>query len=176
MSRDMEIAVVDAERRFGNGQCLPAGPLRERETRLDEVDLVVYNGGSDSLASYTLQALNINKLGSDSERSLSDFKAGLETSTKLHAIAGIGNPSRYFNQLRSFGFDIVEHAFTDHHHYQQQDFEGWAQDCIIMTEKDVVKCAALELADAWYMQVEAVSSETLDAELAARLLPLLEQK
>ena len=176
MSRDMEIAVVDAERRFGNGLCLPAGPLRERETRLDEVDLVVYNGGSDSLASYTMQSLNFNKLGSDTVRSLSDFKAGLEASTKLHAVAGIGNPPRYFNQLRLLGFDIVEHAFADHHQYQQQDFKGWTQDCIIMTEKDAVKCARLDLADAWYLEVEALFSEELDAQLAKHLLPLLARK
>lgn len=176
MSRDMEIAVVDADRRFGNGLCLPAGPLRERDTRLDEVDLVVYNGGSDTLASYSLQAVNFNKLGTDNERSLSAFKAGLEASKPLHAVAGIGNPSRFFKQLRSLDFDIIEHGYADHHHYQQQDFEGWAQDCIVMTEKDAVKCAELDLADAWYLQVEASFSEVLEAELAARLLPLLEQR
>jgi len=176
MSRDMEIAVVDADRRFGNGLCLPAGPLRERETRLDDVDLVVYNGGSDTLASYSLQAVTLNKLGTDTERSLSDFKAGLEASKPIHAVAGIGNPSRFFKQLRSLDFEIIEHGYADHHHYQQQDFEGWAQDCIVMTEKDAVKCDGLELADAWYLQVEASFSEVLEAELAARLLPLLEQR
>ena len=176
MSRDMEIAVVDADRRFGNGLCLPAGPLRERETRLDEVDLVVYNGGSDTLASYSLQAVKLNKLGTDTERPLSAFKAGLEVSKPIHAVAGIGNPSRFFKQLRSLDFDIIEHDYADHHHYQQQDFEGWAQDCIVMTEKDAVKCAEMDLADAWYLQVEASFSEVLEAELAARLLPLLEQR
>ena len=176
MARDMEIAVVDAGRRFGNGLCLPAGPLRERVSRLDDVDLVVYNGGSDALASYKLQALNFDKLDANTERSLSDFKAGLETSKPLHAVAGIGNPPRFFNQLRSLGFVIVEHAYADHHHYQQQDFEGWAQDCIVMTEKDAVKCDRLDLTDAWYLQVDAVFSETLETELAARLLPLLEQR
>lgn len=176
MSRDMEIAVVDADRRFGNGLCLPAGPLRERETRLDDVDLVIYNGGSDTLASYSLQAVKLNKLGTDSERSLSAFKAGLEASKPIHAVAGIGNPSRFFKQLRSLDFEIIEHGYADHHHYQQQDFEGWAQDCIIMTEKDAVKCTELDLADAWYLQVEASFSDVLEAELAARLLPLLEQR
>jgi tetraacyldisaccharide 4'-kinase len=176
MARDMEIAVVDAGRRFGNGLCLPAGPLRERVKRLDDVDLVVYNGGSDNLASYTLRALNLNKLDSDSERSLADFKATLEPSTRLHAVAGIGNPSRFFDQLRASGLDIDEYAFTDHHQYQTTDFEGWEQDCIIMTEKDAVKCAQLALTDAWYLEVEAAFSKTLETELASRLLPLLEQR
>ena len=176
MARDMEIAVVDAGRRFGNGLCMPAGPLRERVTRLDEVDLVVYNGGSEALASYSLQAVNFNKLGADTVRSMSDFKAGLEETKPLHAVAGIGNPSRFFQQLRSLSFDIIEHGYADHHHYQQRDFEGWARDCIVMTEKDAVKCAELELADAWYLRVEASFSETLEDELAARLIPLLEQR
>ena len=176
MARDMEIAVVDAGRRFGNGLCLPAGPLRERLTRLDEVDLVVYNGGSDTLASYSLQAVNLNKLVDGTECSLTDFNMRLDASKPLHAVAGIGNPSRFFKQLRSMGFDIIEHAFADHHHYQQQDFEGWAQNCIVMTEKDAVKCTELDLADAWYLQVDASFSETLNDELTARLLPLLEQR
>jgi len=176
MSRDMEIAVIDAGRRFGNGLCLPAGPLRERMTRLDDVDLVVYNGGSENLASYTLQALNFIKLDSDTELSLSDFKASLEPSTKLHAVAGIGNPSRFFDQLRASGLDIHEHGFADHHHYQNTDFEGWQQDSIIMTEKDAVKCSGLALKDAWYLPVEAVFSDELEAQLVIQLLPLLTQK
>ena len=174
MSRDMEIAVVDAGRRFGNGLCLPAGPLRERVRRLDDVDLVVYNGGSDNLPSYTLQALKLYKVGGDAVVSLSDFKAALEPSKKLHAVAGIGNPSRFFNQLRSSGLAIIEHDFSDHHHYQKSDFEAWSQDCIVMTEKDAVKCDQLALTDAWYLEVEAAFSKTLETELASRLLPLLE--
>jgi len=176
MVRDMEIAVVDAGRRFGNGRCLPAGPLRERVTRLDDVNLVVYNGGSDNLASYILKALNLIKLGGDTELSLADFKATLAPSSKLHAVAGIGNPSRFFDQLRASGLDIIEHGFSDHHHYQNTDFSGWEQDCIIMTEKDAVKCGQLALTDAWYLEVEAVFSKTLETELASRLLPLLEQR
>jgi len=176
MARDMEIAVVDAGRRFGNGRCLPAGPLRERVTRLDDVDLVVYNGGSDNLASYSLQALNLIKLGGDTELSLADFKATLAPATKLHAVAGIGNPSRFFYQLRASGLDIIEHGFSDHHHYQKTDFSGWEHDCIIMTEKDAVKCDQLALTDAWYLEVEADFSEVLEAQLATQLLPLLTHK
>ena len=175
MHRDMEIAVVDSERRFGNGLCLPAGPLRERESRLSEVDMVVYSGGDHDSVSYSLQILKLCKLGSDEEQPLSDFKTGLQASSRLHAVAGIGNPSRFFDQLRASGLDIDEHAFPDHHHYRVSDFAGWERDRIIMTEKDAVKCGQFALADAWYLVVEAVLSDKLEAKLDEKLLPLLEQ-
>jgi len=174
MRRSVEMVVVDASRRFGNGFCLPAGPLRERVSRLNEVDIVVYNGVPADLTTeeccYTLKIVSLQRLHSDDCRPVSAFAGRL-----VHAVAGIGNPQRFFLQLRDNGLDIIEHAFPDHHDYQQHDFVGWNEDCIIMTEKDAVKCRALTLPDAWVMTVTADLSGTLESRLETVLLPLLEQ-
>ena len=174
MRRDFEIAVIDAVRKFGNGFCLPAGPLRERVSRLKEVDLVVYNGGNMNNSgeySYTLQIICLKQLNGENSRPLSSFANNMS----IHAVAGIGHPARFFNQLVNNDINIIEHAFQDHHKYQQHDFSGWHTDCIIMTEKDAVKCRHLSLPDAWTVIVNAELSETLEAQLDSRLLPLLNQ-
>ncbi len=171
MRRDLEIAVIDSKRRFGNGFCLPAGPLRERVSRLNDVDMVVYNEVNSKVAgecSYTLQIVSLQQLNGHESSSLSSFMH-----KPVHAVAGIGNPARFFEQLRHNGVDIIEHAFPDHHAYQQDDFSGWDKDCIIMTEKDAVKCRHLSLADAWIVTVEANFSELLESQLSSTLLPLL---
>jgi len=172
MRRDVEIAVVDAARKFGNGFCLPAGPLRERVSRLKEVDLVVYNGANidnHNDYSYTLQVVELTSLNGEHSRALSSF----EKNETIHAVAGIGHPGRFFKQLTESGLNIIEHAFTDHHKYQQHDFSDWQSDCIIMTEKDAVKCRHLALPDAWVVIVNAECSFTLAAKLDSILLPLL---
>lgn len=171
MQRDLEIAVIDADRGFGNGFCLPAGPLRERVSRLQQVDIIAYNGISSDISdkcSYSLQIVSLKKLNSDESRTLESF-----TQKPVHAIAGIGNPQRFFRQLRQNGIEIIEHAFPDHHSYRQQDFSDWSEACIIMTEKDAVKCGQLTLTDAWVVRAEAVFSGKLEASLSTSLLPLL---
>ena len=172
MRRDFEIAVIDADRKFGNGFCLPAGPLRERVSRLKEVDLIVYNGGNinnSAESSYKLQITELKQLNGENSRPLSSF----ETNMSIHAVAGIGYPARFFNQLTKSGLNITEHAFKDHHKYQQHDFSGWHTECIIMTEKDAVKCHHLSLPDAWIVIVNAELSEILEEQLDSKLLPLL---
>ena len=174
MRRDFEIAVIDALRKFGNGFCLPAGPLRERVSRLKEVDLVVYNGNNinnSAECSYTLQITELKQLNGNESRALSS----LANNMTIHAVAGIGNPARFFNQLSESGLNIVEHAFQDHHKYQQHDFSDWHTDCIIMTEKDAVKCRHLTLPDTWVASVNAELSTILEAQLDSKLLPLLNQ-
>ena len=171
MRRDFEIAVVDSDRRYGNGFCLPAGPLRERISRLDDVDMVVYNGDVGIEAnecSYQLQMASLRRLDGSENRTLSAF-----TAKSVHAVAGIGYPSRFFKQLKTEGLTIIEHAYSDHHHYRQDDFDGWSKDCIIMTEKDAVKCRHLSLNDAWVLNVRAVFSDELERSLSSDLLPLL---
>jgi tetraacyldisaccharide 4'-kinase len=173
MRRDFEIAVVDSSRRFGNGFCLPAGPLRERISRLNDVDMVVYNGVKSvtpEQCSYELQIVSLNRLNSEKSSLLSSF-----TKKPVHAVAGIGNPARFFEQLSHHGVEVIEHAYPDHHVYQQHDFSGWDKDCIIMTEKDAVKCRHLSLADAWVVKVKAVFSDVLEKQLSADLLPLLKR-
>ncbi len=184
MQRSLEIAVVDSVRRFGNGYCLPAGPLREPVSRLNDVDMVVYNGtaqttaqitgkGSDvtQACSYTLQITAVKHLDTDESQPLSSFADKV-----IHAVAGIGNPVRFFDQLRQSGLTVIEHAFPDHHSYQQADFSGWDKACIIMTEKDAVKCRDITIPDAWAVIVNAEFSELLESKVASCILPLLNKK
>ena len=174
MKRDYEIAVIDSNRKFGNGFCLPAGPLRERKSRLNDVDMLVYND-TDSAASdgcsYALQIVSLNQLNnSDNCSSITSF-----LKKPVHAVAGIGDPARFFKQLQKNGIETIDHAFPDHHVYQQQDFSGWEKECIIMTEKDAVKCRHLVLPDAWVVIVKAVFSDVLETRLSSELLPLLDR-
>jgi tetraacyldisaccharide 4'-kinase len=187
MARDLEVCVVDSVRGHGNGYCLPAGPLREPLSRLKGVDIVVYSGVNRDAASlevdsYSLDFVGLNRLNSD-EKAAASSPASLPISSPvsplkgktIHAVAGIGNPTRFFQQLRDNGLTIVEHAFSDHHAYQKSDFLGWDDECILMTEKDAVKCNGFSLADAWFINVKATFSESLELKLADKLLPLLKK-
>lgn len=166
LARDIEIEVIDANRRYGNGRMLPAGPLREPASRSEECDFRVVNLGQGG-ESGTAQAgsgfgewqmrLRIDSavpMVGGRTRALSTF-AG----QRVHAVAGIAHPQRFFAMLRELGIAVVPHAFPDHHHYRPQDLELGSQLPVLMTEKDAVKCAAF--ANAWCYSVP------LQAELPA---------
>ena len=165
LSRDIEIVVVDGIRRFGNGYCLPAGPLREKEKRLQEVDMIVSNGlASRREFSMDMQVLSLVNLKTNENRELDNFKSG-----KIHAIAGIGYPARFFTSLRKQGFDLEEHAFPDHYNYNETDLAFSEKLPIIMTEKDAVKCRFFASDNMWYLPVHA----QLDEKFMTRFLYLL---
>ena len=155
MQRHIEIAVVDGERRLGNHRLLPAGPLREREQRLAEVDLVAVNGGppAEERFVFSLQPgdpLPVSEGGAP-------WPGG-----PAHAVAGIGNPQRFFRSLADMGIEADEHPFPDHHVFCERDLVFAAQRPIIMTEKDAVKCANLSLSPrCWYLPVEVAASRAL---------------
>lgn len=167
MGRDIEIAVIDGERRFGNGFCLPAGPLRERVGRLRRVDLQIVNGAAQSgESSMRMQADYAVRLTDPSERRpLADF-----IGEQLIALAGIGNPSRFFSMLRAKGLTVQAHEFADHHRFTRSDLRPFAEDLLLMTEKDAVKCAAFGGENHWYAPIDAVP----DAAFTDRLNQLLE--
>ncbi len=152
LARDIEIALVDGARRFGNGLCLPAGPLREPLSRLRHVDLCLVLGAPrENEWGMRLAVRGFHRLDSGGTAGVEAFRG-----RRVHAVAGIGNPARFFAQLRALGLDIVTHPFPDHHCFSAADLAfGDAAD-IIMTEKDAVKCERLGLgARAWYVAVEA---------------------
>jgi tetraacyldisaccharide 4'-kinase len=130
LERDIEIAVIDGERRFDNGFCLPAGPLREPIKRLKEVDFIVSNGKAET-SEYQMRLVSEDFL-------LEKFKNKV-----VHAVAGIGNPQRFFKTLHGLGLMIIEHTFPDHYLFKANDF-GFLKEneFVIMTEKDWVKCEA----------------------------------
>jgi len=153
LRRDAEIAVVDGARRFGNGCLLPAGPLREPPSRLNEVDAVVVNGGTAAGGEYRMQlegSVFHNLLNPDRVMRASDFHG-----MKLHAIAGIGHPQRFFDHLNNMGLMVQIHPFPDHHRYTPIDLAYADADAILMTEKDAVKCAALSNLGIWATEIRA---------------------
>lgn len=169
LGRDVEIAVVDGLRRFGNGRLLPAGPLRELPRRLDAVDAVVVNGGTTDwlrVASpvhrMRLEPRRLRRLRDPNEIQGLDWLRG----RRLNAVAGIGHPERFFGLLRELGAEVTPHPFPDHHAYRLAELpEG----TVVMTAKDAVKCAAFARADDWVLEVDAV----VDPALQTRILKLL---
>jgi tetraacyldisaccharide 4'-kinase len=157
LGRDFEIAAIDGARGLGNGHLLPAGPLREPRSRLNEVDAVV-----------TLAA-SASGVGGDDGRETTMWHEPLrwrnlvDTSTvadasrwrSVHAIAGIANPQRFFDLIRSLGISAICHAFPDHHRYRREEIAFAGADAILMTEKDAVKCRAFADARCWYLPIRA---------------------
>ncbi|HEY8119148.1 MAG TPA: tetraacyldisaccharide 4'-kinase [Methylophilaceae bacterium] len=154
LQRDIEVAVVDGQRGFGNGRLIPAGPLREGPARLRQVDAVVYNGGhpaSGAFAMHLESAAFHNLLEPAKTATAKDFSGQV-----IYAIAAIGNPARFFQRLAGLGLRFQQHAFPDHHAYQPADLQNIAAGTILMTEKDAVKCMAFAKENWWYLPVSAV--------------------
>ncbi len=159
MQRDIELVVVDATRGFGNQMLLPAGPLREPVSRLKQVDAVIYNGKPVDLAGFemSLQAKTIRRV--DDPR----IEASLDVleNVPIKAVAGIGNPKRFFQQLRELELVIEEHMFPDHYAYRPEDLAFAGDAVVLMTEKDAVKCAAFAKQNWWYLPVDALLDKAL---------------
>jgi tetraacyldisaccharide 4'-kinase len=161
LCRDVEIGVIDGARRFGNGRLLPAGPLREPLSRLASVDFRVCNGGTpqDGEVPMTLVGDTAFALTDARQRALRDF-AG----KRVHGVAGIGNPQRFFARLREAGIDVIEHAFADHHAFVPAELDFGDEAPVLMTDKDAVKCAAFARPHWWRVPVRArLPAEFFDA-------------
>ena len=157
LHRDVEIAVVDGERKFGNGLPLPAGPLREMVGRLDSVDAVVVHDGEPA-ASATAGSFDMRLAGDIFYNLLNpDFKAtaGDLRGKKTYAVAGIGNPQRFFRQLQALGLTVTARPFPDHYPYHPEDLHAPDAEAIIMTEKDAVKCETFADEKYWVLAVDA---------------------
>lgn len=152
LRRDIEIAVIDGERRFGNGRSLPAGPLRELPARLDEVDACVVNGRERRGEwSMRFQPTGFYRVAAPHDNvQLESFRG-----RTVHAIAGIGHPPRFFGALRELGLQVIEHSFPDHHDFTQEEVRFADSYDVIMTEKDAVKCESFANASMWYLAIEA---------------------
>lgn len=175
LARDVEIEVIDGHRRYGNGRLLPAGPLREPHERATECDFHVVNLG-DGQAVATGEGSGFGEwpmhlrfgqampLLGGRPRPLAAF-AG----QRVHAVAGIGNPERFFSMLRCLGIAVVPHAFPDHHVYRAEDFEFGSRLPVLMTEKDAVKCAAFHTELHYSVPVDAELPEAFWVALLDRL-------
>jgi tetraacyldisaccharide 4'-kinase len=172
----IEIIVIDAKRRFGNGLLLPAGPLREGQWRLKQADHVILNGANANALEHKvadqimmkLRPIYLCNLSSGEKITVAEFLLGhiVNTSKRVNAMAGIGDPSRFFTTLTQQQFVIVQsQGFVDHHAYSVADFTGFAADIpLLMTEKDAVKCRTFAQDNWWYLAVDAdISKQDSDA-------------
>jgi tetraacyldisaccharide 4'-kinase len=171
LHRDLELCVVDGDSLFGNGWLLPAGPLREPPSRLAEVDAVIVNGGDNPHAALDpVRKLNPAclemKLAARGFRNLRDAQrragAGDFQGKRVHAVAGIGNPGRFFRQLQRMGLDFTPHSFPDHHPFTASDLAYDGADAVVMTEKDAVKCERFASDRCWALAVDAVPEPGLE--------------
>jgi tetraacyldisaccharide 4'-kinase len=156
LQRDIEIAVVDSQRGFGNALLLPAGPLREAKSRLNKVDAIVITNANQqsSIKTEFLAPVFELRFAGDVFISLFDgiskYKAGFFNGKSLAAVAGIGNPKRFFEDLTKMGLVFEQKSFPDHHAYTPQDLLPFAGKTILMTEKDAVKCEQFVKGNAQY--------------------------
>ena len=157
LNRDIEIIVFDGLRGIGNNLCLPAGPLREPLERTKDADFIVSSTKrleideihEDCLMTY--KPLEWGRL-SDNKR----FPANnWPLSRSVHAVAGIGNPSKFYNTLSSLGLNIMEHSFPDHYQFKEEDLDFEDNHPILMTEKDAVRCMDMNNKNLWYLSIEA---------------------
>lgn len=180
MERELEIAVIDGQRMLGNGWLLPAGPLREPRKRLNSVDVVAIQQTADiqsadrgkavaslelkqgcqiGVGSFHLDIITLVNLHSNESVELSDF-----ANRQVHAIAGVGNPQRFFSSLRKAGLEVLEHAMPDHHKYTPGDVQFNQSIPVLMTAKDAVKIRELDidLSNMFEVSVVAVLDDSLN--------------
>jgi tetraacyldisaccharide 4'-kinase len=190
LARSFEIAVVDGNYGLGNGYLLPAGPLREPIERLEHVDVVVINGEGNfwitasansgpgarrpgttgGLASGRPFAMRLSgeRLWSLDLKGDPVSLASL-AGRRVHAVAGIGHPQRFFDVLRSAGLEVIEHPFPDHHRFRDKDLNFGDELPVLMTEKDAVKCRAFAGTNRWYLPISASFGAAESAALLGRL-------
>ena len=169
LARDIELAVVDGVRGLGNGQLIPAGPLREPESRLNEVDLVVSNGPGFDRADvqFTLVPQSFVRLSDGERLPLDTFDRG----TTVHAVCGIGHPARFKRTLESMGLDPLLTELGDHHEYRGSEVafdDNWP---VVVTEKDADKLRAsgADLSGVVYLEVAAMLDDVFRSKMSEQL-------
>lgn len=156
LPRDIEVVVFDGDRGLGNGAPIPVGPLREPVKRLASVDFVVVNGPPAFSVTHsdqhvmTLEPTSLRHVRSGVTKSV-----GWLAGKSVKAVAGIGNPQRFFNTLTSLGARVRSEPFPDHHHFVPQNLDTVAGEILVMTAKDAVKCKTFAHDDCWALEVAA---------------------
>ena len=170
MNRDIEIVVIDGKRRFGNNLTFPAGPLRESKTRLSSVDFIVNNSGPTQEDEHLMNISPAKFVHLKSGKSYPIEKWPMHK--QVHAVAGLGNPGRFFDLLARLGFEIIRHPFPDHHNFDESNIFYLDHLPIIMTEKDASKCRSFDNNKIWYLTIEADVSDKFIEELDSKLKTL----
>ena len=184
LERDIEIALVNSSKQFCNRFLLPAGPFRENISRLQTVDAVVDSGCKVNFTdcmNVGVQPPTFNmQVQGEVFKSLNDQKAiqpaRYFANSNVVAIAGIGNPERFFNQLSSLGLQFERHAFADHYAFTAKDLARFQDKTILMTEKDAVKCSSISTSDIWYLPITAIINDSSQTSLLKLILKKLRNK
>ena len=187
LARDIEIIVIDAERPFGNGYCLPAGPCREPKLRpffdadfivnaykedidifrndlVDRLQLAYTSAGIMDYQPSIIMHYIYKELAPVSESTKSILLSDLQGMT-VHAVAGIHNPAYFFSYLRKHKLDLIIHQFSDHHIFTENDIKFDDNLPVVMTEKDAVKCFKFSDSRHWYVPVKAELTESFAYDL-----------
>lgn len=177
LGRDLELVVVDGARGLGNKRCLPAGPLREAPERLARVDAVIVNGEQRQPLAVPVTPMQLapkrwRRLQDGALRPLTPLPFALP----VHAVAGIGNPERFFHTLRGLGVEGDMHPLADHQNFNAQALQFKEQRPIVMTAKDAVKCQHIAPPDSWVLEVEALLPPEFEHWLTAKLSALSERR
>lgn len=179
LGRDIELLVVDGQRGFGNARCLPAGPLREPLSRLDDVDAVIVNGQPRqplAVPNQRKQLMHLMQLQPARWRRLVDGRCQpaheLPFVGNVHALAGIGNPQRFFATLEALGMAFEAHPLPDHHRFSAEDLQFGDDRAVVMTAKDAVKCRPFADERCWALDVEACPEPAFVDWLRGRLATL----
>jgi tetraacyldisaccharide 4'-kinase len=175
LARDCEIIVVDGARGFGNGRLLPAGPLREGLAQLSAADAVVVNGEASHASLAQLPAASCFSMALSFAPAvrldgLERCELSVWRGRRVHAVAGIGNPTRFFAALRAAGLEVIAHPFADHHPFSARELLFADGLPVLMTEKDAVKCAAFANPSLWCVPVSAQFSPAAADALLGRVL------
>jgi tetraacyldisaccharide 4'-kinase len=166
LERDIEIAVIDGVRRHGNGRCLPAGPLRESVGRLKSVDMIVCNSGAvrgEFEMEYVPQQL-CSVIDKNERCDVGQFR-----NHSIHAIAGVGNPAKFFSYLRGNGIRTIEHEFPDHYQFKAKDICFDDDFSVVMTEKDAVKCTEFASTEHWFLPIDVKMTNAFEHRLTILL-------
>lgn len=180
LGRDIEIAVIDGMRGLGNRRCLPEGALREPPERLSEVDFILQNGEGVALHHpeaqvFQLEATAVLNLHTRDVQPVDTWVSLLGTKP-VAAVAGIGNPGRFFATLRSLGLQVEEHPFPDHHPFVAENLRKLDGMPVIMTEKDAVKCRQFDCPGCWVLQVSAILPDSFKQSLQQQLAVVQREK
>jgi tetraacyldisaccharide 4'-kinase len=164
LARDIEIAVVDGQRRFGNQKLMPMGPLREPLSRLKEVDFIINNGDyANNEVTMLLQP--------QACKAVDGRHAALPKLSKVNACAAIGNPQRFFDTLETQNYQLSKQvAFADHYAFNSEDFTQFSNNLpLLMTEKDAVKCLKFALPNWWYLPINAQLPDSFQQQLLQKI-------
>lgn len=164
LHRDIEIVVVDGQRRMGNEHLMPMGPLREPMSRLQEVDFII-NNGAHFKNEITMQFISDACVRVDGEQGT------LTAHQPVNACAAIGYPQRFFNSLEKLNYQLKETvSFADHHAYKVNDFSQFdANTPLVMTEKDAVKCLDFAQPNWWYLPIKAQLPASFEKQLLKKI-------